>query len=263
MITPQDRAETLPVAVISEELARQGFGNDDPIGKRIRRGRPQDTSNPWLVVVGVVKDAKEDRLNFRIARPVWYIPYAQNTPLSASSGLNLVARTHSDPAAVAGAVRAAIREVNQFQPVVNVSTEDAMVSSVVAGDRFSARVMAILAGVGLFLAALGLYTVIAYSVTQRTGEIGLRMALGARPGSVLALVARQGCALAILGLAIGTPLMLLAARLLAGVLFAVRPNDPSVLFAITAVLSAITIAACALPAWRATRLDPLKALRHD
>lgn len=263
MISTQDRGDTLPVAVITEEMARQAFGNDDPIGKRLRRGRPQDKNYPWLVVVGVARDTKEDRLNFRIARPVLYIPYVQRTNPPPAVSLGLAVRTSGDPEATANAVRTLIHEVNPYQPVLDVSTMDAMLNSVVSSDRFSARVMTLLAGVGLLLAAIGLYSVIAYSVTQRTGEIGLRMALGAQPRSVIALIAREGGALVGLGLALSVPVMFVVAKLLSGILFSVSATDPTILVGMVALLSLIALTACFIPTMRAIRLDPLRALRCE
>ena len=263
MITAQDRPDTLPVAVITEELARQAFGSDDPIGKRLRRGRQQDTNYPWLVVVGVVRDAKEDRLNFRIARPVLYIPYVQRTNPPASVSLGLVVRATGDPVATGTAVRASIREINPYQPVLGISSMEVMLSSVLSSDHFSARVMAILAAVGLFLAAIGLYSLIAYSVRQRTGEIGLRMALGAQPRSVIALIARESAALVGLGFALSLPVMFVAARMLSGVLFSVSATDPAILAGIVLSLTTIALTACFVPTMRAIRLDPLRALRCE
>ncbi|HEX7958569.1 MAG TPA: ABC transporter permease [Terriglobales bacterium] len=263
-ITRQDRADTLRVAVISEELARQGFGNEDPIGKHIRRGRRHETSLPWLVVVGVVRDAKEDRYNFRIARPILYVPIAQQIGApSRGLTLNLVVRTTADPASLTASVRSTVHELNLFQPLVEVSSMDAMLGSVLSSDRFSARVMAMLAIVGLFLASIGLYSVIAYSVTQRTGEIGLRMALGAQPSSIFVLIAREGSTLVALGLALALPGMITVALLLSGVLFAVRAVDPAILLGIAVLLITVAFMACLMPTRRAIRLDPVQALRDE
>src|SRR5215469_7416504 len=263
MITTQDRPDTLPIALISEEMARQAFGNEDPIGKRVRRGRPQDSTYPWLAVVGVVKDAKEDRLNFRIARPVLYIPNTQRTNPPSGALMGLVVRTASDPSLTANSVRTSIQEINPYQPVIEVSSMETMLNSVLSADRFSARVMAMLAAVGLFLAAIGLYGVIAYSVTQRTGEIGLRMALGAQPSSVIALIARESGTLVALGLALSLPVMFVVAGLLKGVLFSVSPGDPTILLSIVLGLALVTLVASYAPTMRAVRLDPLRALRCE
>jgi putative ABC transport system permease protein len=263
LINTADRADTLRVAVITEEMARQAFGTEDPIGKRFRRGRQQETGYPWMVVVGVVRDTKEDRLNFRIARPVLYVPFAQRVNPPASAATTLVVRSTADPLALASAVRNAISGLDSFQPVVKMSSMDAMLDSVLSADRFSARLMAMLAGVGLFLAALGLYGVIAYSVTQRTCEIGLRVALGARPRSVIGLIAREGGLLIAVGLALSVPMMLIVAKLLAGVLFGVNAHDPAVLLVLAGLVAAVAFTACVVPARRALRLDPVKALQFE
>jgi putative ABC transport system permease protein len=262
-VAAQDRVDTQPVAVVSEELARQAFGGDDPIGKRLRRGRQQDTGFPWMVVIGVVRDVKEDRLNFRIARPVLYLPFVQRTNPPANIVMSLMVRATGDASAVANAVRASIHEINPYQPLVEVSSMDAMLGSVLSADRFSARLMAMLAGVGLFLAAMGLYGVVACSVAQRTGEIGLRVALGAQPRSVVGLIAREGGVLVGLGLALSLPMMLALAELLAGVLFAVTAADPAILAGLAIVLTFVASAACFFPVRRALRLDPVQALQHE
>lgn len=262
-ITAEDRAGTQPVAVISEELARQAFANEDPIGKRLRRGRQRDVVNGWMVVVGIVRDVKEDRLNFRIARPVLYVPFAQRVNAPASAPVALVCRTTGEPSAIASAVRASIHEINPYQPIADVSSMDVMLSELLATDRFSARLMALLALVGVFLAAIGLYTVIAYSVSQRTGEIGLRVALGARPSSVLWMIVREGTSLVAAGLALAAPLMLGAASLLSRVLFLVRVTDPAILVSLAALLTIVTAAGCIVPAVRALRLDPVRALQYE
>ena len=177
--------------------------------------------------------------------------------------MGLVIRTTGDPSLTASAVRTCVHELNPNQPVLGVSSMEAILSSVLSADRFSARVMAMLAAVGLFLAAIGLYSLIAYSVTQRTGEIGLRMALGAQPRSVIALIAREGGALVALGLALSLPAMLAIARLLSGMLFSVSVSDPTILLGILLVLAIIAMMACLVPTMRAIRLDPLQALRCE
>jgi predicted permease len=263
LTTDQDRADTQPVAVITEELARQSFGGKDALGKRLRRGRQQDTAFPWMTVVGVVRDAKEDRLNFRIARPVLYVPLAQRVNAPSAYRVTLVVRMESDPSTAASAIRAAIHDVNPRQPIAATANVGSTLESLLSPDRFSARVMALLAAVGLFLSAIGLYTVIAYSVSQRTAEIGLRMALGAQPRSVVWLIAREAGVMVGVGMAISAPLMLTVARLLSDVLFSVRAGDPAILAALAALVALVTCLACAVPVRRALRLDPVRALQHE
>ena len=261
--TDRDRADAQRIAVITEEMARQAFGGEDALGKRLRRGRAQDTSLPWMTVVGVVRDAKEDRLNFRIARPVLYVPLAQRVNAPSAYRITLIVRAESDPSAAASAIRAAIHDVNPHQPIAATASVGSTLDSLLSPDRFNARVMALLAAVGLFLSAIGLYTVIAYSVSQRTAEIGLRVALGAQPRSVMWLITREAGEMVALGMAISTPLMLAIARLLSDVLFSVRAGDPAILAGLAALVTLVTCLACAVPVRRALRLDPVRALQHE
>src|SRR5262249_21797802 len=157
---------------------------------------------------------------------------------------------------IADAVRASIHDVNAYQPIVESASIDGIVDSLLSGDRFSARLMGLVAVVGLFLSAIGLYTVVASSVAQRTGEIGLRMALGAPPGSAAWMIAREGGEMALLGAALSVPLMVSVARLLSDVVFDVRVFDASILIGLALMLTMVTSAACALPLRRALRLDP-------
>jgi putative ABC transport system permease protein len=259
LLGEQDRAGAMPVAVISEELARQGWRGEDPIGRQVKRVRPgQDF--PWLTVVGVVKDVKEDRFNFRIDRPVWYLPYAQQENTYA---LDLVVRGNGDPSRLAAPIRRAVLAVDPEQPVSDVATMDALLAAMLGTERFSAVLMGALAVMGLVLAMIGLYGVMAYSVRRQTGEIGLRVALGACPGAIFKLVLGRGARLIAAGLLIGVGCAAALARLLAGTLYGVEPSDP-VTFAATALFVAmVAAAACYLPARRAMRIDPLVALRSE
>jgi putative ABC transport system permease protein len=260
LLGEQDRAGGLPVAVITEELARQGWRGEDPIGKQIKRVRPGQPDFPWLTVVGVVRDVKEDRFNFRVDRPVWYLPYAQQENTFA---LDLMVRTAGDPASLTQAIRRAVLAVDREQPVSDVTTMDALLSGMLATERFSAILMGALAAMGLALAVIGLYGVMAYSVRRQTGEIGLRVALGASPGAIFGMVLGRGAKLIGVGLLIGVSCAAALARLLAGTLYGVGASDPAT-FAIVALLAAaVAAAACILPARRAMRVDPLVALRSE
>ena len=217
-----------------------------------------------MTVVGVVRDVKEDRFNFRVRRPVWYLPYAQQTfapPVTLP--LELVVRTNGDPGGLAAAVRTVVRAIDAEQPIGAVMPLREQLADVLIADRFSAVLIATLAAAGLLLAALGLYGVMAYTVGQRTGEIGLRMALGARPSDVLRLVVGQGFGFVAAGLLLGIAGAWILSRLLSSALYEVSPSDPATFGAVAAVLAASALVACWLPARRATRIDPMAALRCE
>jgi predicted permease len=260
LINEQDTANSLPVVVISEEMARQGWPGEDPIGKRIRRGRAHQTNFPWLTVIGLIADIKEDRYNFRIDRPAWYLPHTQQ---EINMPLNLVVRASGDPSSITASVRDRIRSLDADLPVSNVMTMNDHLAEVLITERFSAVLMGTLAALGLMLAAFGLYGVMAYSVSQRTGEIGLRMALGARPRDVLKLVMGHGVVIILIGLSAGLLGAWAVTRLLSGTLYQVSPDDPATFILVAVLLASVALLACYLPARRATRVDPMVALRHE
>ena len=259
LIDDGDRADRLPVVVISEELARQAWPEEDPLGKRIKRVRG-DQNFPWMTVIGVIKDVKEDLFNYRINRPVWYVPYGQ---LENNFPLNLVVRTSGDPASATAAVREAVHAIDPDQPISNVMTMNENLSGVLVTERFGAILMSLLAASGLLIAALGLYGVMAYSVSQRTAEIGLRVAIGARPRHVLKLILGQGLKLTLLGVAIGLTAVWCLTRLLANLLFGVSATDPATIVLISLLFTGVALLACLLPARRALAVDPIQALRTE
>jgi len=259
LLNEQDRADSLPVVVISEELARQGWPGEDPIGKRIKRVRVGQTY-PWLTVVGVVKDVKEDRFNFRITRPAWYLPYEQ---FENDFALDLVVRTKGDPSSMTAAIGEAVHAVDPDQPVSLVTTMPAHLAGVLVTDRFGAVLMGALAALGLALAIIGLYGVMAYSVSRQTGEIGLRVALGARPPDILKMVVGRGAKLIAIGLSLGLAGALILTRFLAGSLYGTSPSDPLTFGLVSLILTVVALAACFIPARRATRVDPMVALRYE
>jgi putative ABC transport system permease protein len=259
LIDKNDRADTLPVVVVSEEFAGQAWPGRDPIGKRVRRVRAGQTF-PWMTVVGVVKNVKEDLFNYRINRPVWYVPYAQ---VENDFPLNLVVRSGLDPASLAALLREVIRKCDPDQPVSNVLTMNAILSSVLVTERFGAVLMGTLALSGLLLAALGLYGVMAYAVKQRTGEIGLRVALGAQRKHVLALILGDGMKLTLFGVIIGLVAAWSATRLLVSLLFDLSPTDAATFSIVSLLLGLVALFACYLPARGAMKLDPVEALRCE
>src|SRR5438105_766235 len=259
LIDKNDRAESLPVVVVSQEFARQAWPGEDAIGKRVRRVRAGRTF-PWITVVGVVKDVKEDLFNYRINRPVWYVPYAQ---VENNFPVNLVVRARADPTSLIGAVRDIIRSVDPDQPISNIMTMNANLSGVLVTERFGAILMGTLAVTGLLLASIGLYGVMAYSVSHRTGEIGLRVALGAQPKHILGLIMGHGMKLTLLGVAIGLILAWSTTRLLVSLLFELSATDAATFSFVSLLLGLTGLLACYLPARTATQLDPAEALRYE
>ena len=258
-IDKNDRTDTVPVVIVSEEFAHQAWPGTDPIGKRVRRVRAGQSS-PWMTVVGVVKNVKEDLFNYRINRPVWYVPYAQ---VENSFPLNLVVRTRVDPTSLTATLRDVVRAVDPDQPISNTMTMNTVLSHVLVTERFGAVLMGTLAISGLLLACIGLYGVMAYSVKQRTGEIGLRVALGAQRKHVLGLFIGEGVKLTLFGLVIGLLAAWSATRLLTSLLFDTRATDPATFISISLLLVLIALLACFVPARRALNVDPMIALRSE
>jgi putative ABC transport system permease protein len=259
LVDQNDRANSLPIVVVSEEFARQAWPGKDPLGKRVRRIRAGQIF-PWMTVVGVVKDVKEDLFNYRINRPVWYVPYAQ---VENNFPLNLVVRTRIDPKSLIAALRDVVRTADPDQPISNIMTMNTILNSVLVTERFGAVLMGTLALSGLILASIGLYGVMAYAVKQRTGEIGLRIALGAQRKHVLALFIGEGMKLTFLGVIIGLIAAWAATRLLVSLLFGLGATDTATFCAITLLLGVIGLIACYFPARRALSIDPVIALRAE
>jgi putative ABC transport system permease protein len=257
----EDREGAPRVAIVSRELARRALGDADPIGRII--GHPDEIaeeSGKWTIV-GVVEDVKEDRYNFRVDRPVWYVPYEQ----SADAGilLNLVVRARSDAAGVGFDIRSAVRELYPEVVPGELYELDPHVASVLGAERAGVSVALVLAGFGTVLASLGLYGVLAYGVRQRFRELGLRMAIGASPGELSRLVLGDGLRWVTLGLAAGFLVALLIARGLSSLLFDTAPWDPVTYGAVALVFVGVALAACYFPARRASTTNPVDALRLE
>ena len=254
--TDADKAGSTRVAIVNETMARTYWANGDALGKRFRFYGPLDKS-PWIEIVGIINDVRHD-LNTPIV-PEYYLPHAQDS----WSGMVLVARTTVDPASTAAALRQQVWAIDKDQPVYDVKTMTEVRAVSVALYSFSSVMLGIFAGVALLLAAVGIYGVLAFAVTQRTQEIGIRMALGARRGDVLRLVIRHGMLMAIIGVVIGLAGAWGLTRFLSGLLVGVSRTDLLTFSVVTLSLLIAALLACYLPARRATKVDPLVALRYE
>jgi putative ABC transport system permease protein len=253
----RDHADSQGVVIIGKTIADRMFAGRDPVGMRLRYASIQ--ADP-ITIVGVVGDVKITGLDEAV-KPVLYYSYRQSPGLVAS----LVVRTNSDPAALAAAVRNEVRNLEPEAAILNVNTMDGMISQTQASfiRRFPALLISIFAGVALLLASIGIYGVVSYSVSQQIHYIGIRMALGAGPTDILKMVLKQGLVLALAGLAIGVVAALLLMRLLASLLYEVKTTDIATFAIVTGTLFVVALLACYLPARRATKVDPLVALRYE
>jgi len=250
--TDGDNEQAPKVAVVNQTLARHLWPNEDPLGKEL----PFQGSGPR--VVGVVGDTRHDSL-IEDVQSEFYVPYLQDPPES----MQLAVRAVADPASLTSAVRGQVTAIDAEQPIYHVATLEQTLSESVAPRRFNMTLLGIFAALALVLATVGAYGVMAFSVTQRTHEIGVRMALGAEPRDVLALIVRQGVTLTLAGVMFGIGGAWALTRFLAGFLYAVRPTDPVIFLLVSAVLAGASILASYIPARRATKVDPMVALRYE
>jgi len=262
----QDRPEGHRVMIVNETLARLAWPGEDPIGKRIAccEGTP-DGGPLWKEIVGVVGDVRSEGLGVDVG-PEFYLPTTQAPARSwewIQRSMNVVVRTAAEPADLAGGVRKAVWAVDPSLPVYDVQTLRQVMRESTAATRFNMLLLMMLGATGLVLAAVGVYGVIAYSVSQRTHELGVRLALGAEPGKVSAMVVRQGAVLAAAGLALGVAVSLMATRALSSLLFGVTPSDPLTYAAVAVLLAAVALLASFFPARRAAKVDPIIALRSE
>ncbi|HEV8347945.1 MAG TPA: ABC transporter permease [Vicinamibacterales bacterium] len=250
-----------PVVIVNDALAKKYFAGVDPIGRRFKIGgpeRPIAPNNPWMTVVGVVGDVKYSGLD-AAPEPTYYMPYRQNP----WRGQFVAVRGSSDPHALANAVRVVVASLDKDIPVTRVKTMDELMHASVAPPRFRTVLITIFALVGLLLAAIGIYGVMAYAVAERTHELGVRIALGADRGAVLRLVLGETFALAAIGIAVGVAGALAMARLIQSLLFGVTSTDAVTFVGISALLAVTALAASYVPARRAMRVDPMIALRYE
>lgn len=258
----RDNAQSLPVAIINETMARQYWPGENALGRRFKLGDPDEPGKQWKEIVGIVADIRQ----MGLAEPVkseMYFPYEQITDWPGYMPRDLAIRTNGDTSNLAGAVRQIIREVDPDQPVSNVATM-AEVLGTEAGQRRMGMIMLVgFAALALLLASLGIYGVLAYFVTQHTNEIGVRQALGATPRNILLLVLKKGMGLTLVGVAIGLVASFALTRLMSSLLFGVTAADPLTFATVPLVLVMVALLACYIPARRATKVDPLVALRYE
>jgi predicted permease len=262
---PEDRSGSQPVAIVSRAVAQKYWPGESALGKRVRWGGPV----PWQTIVGVVGDVNDKPLGQSVEAHA-YMPYAQMSDIALETemisefrDLNLAVRTHTDPAAMETTLIQKIRSLDSDLAITNIQTMTEAVSASVSGPRFNTLLLGIFAGVALLLASIGVYGVLAYVVSQQTHEIGIRLALGAKPINVFSLVVGRGGRLATLGAAIGVAGSLALTRLMKGLLYGVSPTDPLTFVAVVALLVSVALVACYIPARRAMRVDPMTALRHE
>jgi putative ABC transport system permease protein len=253
----RDRGDGDRVALVNETVWRTYFKGSDPLGKRVRLGGVTSDA-PFLTIIGVVGDVRHDQVTAQ-PRPEIYLPMLQSPPTM----MMLAAKTGGDPLTYAAPVRAAIQSIDSSQPVYHVKSMQQMVAESMAPQISAAAMMTLFSGLAMVLAAVGIYGVIAYGVSQQRREFGVRLALGARPRDVLELVIRNGLKLVLIGIALGAAGALAAGRLLGGLLYGIGPADPATYAVVITLLGAVGLGASGIPAWRASRTQPVTALRLD
>jgi predicted permease len=257
-LTLQDMDEAAPVvAVINETMAHRYWPNENPLGRRLTVGLPR-ADNPWVTIVGIAKDLPHRAID-SLAEPDWYL----SRPLGPQRNQILFVRTAANPAQLATPVRNIVAAIDRNQPVANIKTMSDVVADTVAPRKFNMLLFALFALIAMVLAALGIYGVMAYSVAERTHEVGIRMALGAQQSDLLGLIVRNGLKLTLIGVAIGLAIAFALTRLMTTLLFGVTPTDAITFAGVSAFLILVALIACYIPARRATKVDPLVALRYE
>ncbi|MCU1241006.1 MAG: hypothetical protein JWO71_1732 [Candidatus Acidoferrum typicum] len=261
LFTPADTDKSPAVVVINATMARTFFAGENPIGKRMQLGAIPDKEVPWMEVVGVVGDLLQG-LDLGPAAEM-YLPYRQADALLPVFQMSVVLRTAADPLAQASALRSALAEIDPNQPLVKVRSMEENMSASVAQPRFRTWLIGIFAALALLLAAVGVYGVMSYTVTQRTNEIGIRVTLGAQATDVFRSIVGEGARIALFGVAAGLIAALVLTRLLRTFLYGISIFDPTTFLVVALLLTLISVAACYFPARRATRVDPIVALRYE
>lgn len=261
MFTNADREGAPAVVLINATMAKTYFPNESPLGKHLQLGAIPDKDIPWMEIVGVIGDVKQSLASE--APTEMYVPYRQQISVLPLFNLSLVLRTATDPKALSNTLTGAVHEIDRNQPLVNLRTMEENIAASVSQPRFRTVLLTILASLALLIAAVGIYGVMAFSVGQRTREIGTRMALGATPGGIFQMVIGDGLRLTVIGLVIGLVAGVGLSRYFSSMLFQSSLIEPLTLIGVTLVLAAVSLIACYIPAWRATRVDPNIALRCE
>lgn len=257
----EDEAEHRPVAIVSQAFAQKYFANENPIGRRISNG--EDKSDPWVTVVGVAKDVRYRSLEVapapQVYRSFWQVEWNESSIVEAF----VAVRSYLPREAVVAAIRASVKEIDPSLAVADVHTMSELVSLSTARRRFQTTLLTVFSAAAMLLAMVGVYGLLAYSVRQRTGEIGIRMALGSSKLQVMQLILREGLTLLGIGLVIGLGVTFISTRLLTGFLYGVPALDAVTFALVPMLLLGATIAASLLPSFRAATTDPINALRHE
>jgi putative ABC transport system permease protein len=253
-----DTLDSTGVVIINKAMAERFFPGESPLGHRISYGVNDNSEPAWIEIVGVVGDVRHVGLEAEVDAEA-YVPYTQ----APYRYMTVVVRASTDPASLAGALRSQVQAIDPQQPVYDIKPMEEIIADSLARRRLNVLLVGLFAAVALVLAAIGIYGVMSYSVTERTREIGIRVALGARMSDVVRLVVGQGMAVAVIGIAAGLVAALFLTRLIESLLYKVSATDPVTYIAITLMVALVALAACYIPARRATRVDPMEALRYE
>jgi putative ABC transport system permease protein len=253
----RDTPASPAVTVVNDRLAKRLWPGENAIGKSIKQGWPEGPGT-WRQVIGVIADVKFEGVTVETPMQV-YLPLTQES----SRSLAIVVRTPAEPAAITSSVQTVVHQLDKDLPIYAVRTMDQLLDTSMARERMSMSIFVVFAVVALTLASVGLYGVVAHGVTERTHEIGVRMALGAEPRHVRGLVVRQGLSMALAGTVLGIAGAMAVSRSVQGLLFGVTATDPITFGTVAAMLLGVALVACYIPSWRATRVDPTMALRAE
>jgi putative ABC transport system permease protein len=254
----RDNEHSTPVVIVNETMAHQYWADQTALGKRIQF----EPDAPWISIVGVVADVREMGLDLPVKAEM-YLPFRQMNGFQGYRPRDLVIRTSGDPLPLAAAVTREVHALDPDQPVSNIATLDQVLTSEIANRAVGMKLLVAFAALAVILAVLGIYGVLAFFVTQHTPEIGVRLALGAQTRNILALVLKKGMGLALGGIALGCFLAYALTRLMAALLFGVKPTDVMTFVVVSCGLCVVALLACYIPARRATKVDPLVALRYE